>query len=111
VEGQQIYPVEEGRETVIRLPKNNSHIVVTDGFHISKPLELVYHHIHTYYLHVDCAVSNVQLFYGSFLMLLFFALGFFTGNSVLQLMSFFPIAYLIYIYYINRNDFIQLHPM
>ena len=110
VEGKHIYQLEEGKETVIHLQKNNAHLVVTDGFHISKPLELVYHHIHTYHLHVDCAISNVQLFYGGFLMLVFFVLGFFTGNIVLQLLSFFPIGYLLYIYYINRNDFIQLHP-
>ena len=92
VEGQQIYPVEEGKETIIHLQKNNAHLVVTDGFHISKPLELVYHHIHTYYFHVDCAVSNVQLFYGGFLLLVFFILGLFTGNIALQLLSFFPVG-------------------
>ncbi|MBI2730582.1 MAG: hypothetical protein HYX40_07520 [Sphingobacteriales bacterium] len=111
VEGKQIYEVEEGKDTIIQFTDNNTHLVVTDGFHISKPLELVYHQIHTYYLHVDCAISNVQLFYGSFLLLVFFLLGFFTGNIFLQSLSFLPVGYLLYIYYINRNDFIQLHPM
>ena len=85
--------------------------MVTDGYHISKPLELVYHHIHTYYFHVDCAISNIQLFYGAFLLLLCAALGLFTGSLFFQLMSFLPIVYLLYIYYVNRSDFIQLHPM
>ncbi|HET9056934.1 MAG TPA: hypothetical protein VFN30_08825 [Chitinophagaceae bacterium] len=111
IEGKEIYPLEEGKETIIHSQQNNIHLVVTDGFHISKPLELVFHHIHTYYLHVDCVLSNVQLFYGVFFMLFLFVLGFFTGIVVLQLLSFFPLGYLIYVYYINRHDFIQLHPM
>lgn len=111
MEGQQIYPVEENKKVVIQLPKNNCRLVVTDGYHISKPLELVFHHIHTYYFHVDCAISNTQLFYGGFMLLLFTCLGVFTGSLFFQVMSFAPIAYLLYIYYINRSDFIQLHPM
>lgn len=111
MEGKQIHPVEEGKDTVIHFNENNTHIVVTDGYHISRPLELVYHHIHTYYFHVDCAISNVQLFYGGFLLMVFFILGFFTGNIILQMLSFLPVGYLLYIYYINRKDFIQLHPM
>lgn len=111
VEGKQIHPVEEGKDTVIHFNENNTRIVVTDGYHISRPLELVYHHIHTYYFHVDCAISNVQLFYGGFLLMVFFILGFFTGNIILQMLSFLPVGYLLYIYYINRKDFIQLHPM
>jgi hypothetical protein len=111
VEGQQIYNIEEGKDTVITFQNNNTHLVVTDGYHISKPLELVYHHIHTYYFHVDCAISNIQLFYGGFLLLLSVILGLLTGSIFFQVMSFFPVLYLLYTYYVNRADFIQLHPM
>ena len=111
VEGQQIYNIEEGKETIITFQKNNANLVVTDGYHISKPLELVYHHIHTYYFHVDCAISNIQLFYGGFLLAVCVVIALLTGSLLFHVLSFFPILFLLYTYYINRSDFIQLHPM
>jgi hypothetical protein len=111
VQDHQIYSVEEGKDTIITLSQNHAKLVISDGYHITKPLELVYHHIHTYYFHVDCILSNTQLFYGGFLMAVSGLLGLFTGSLFFQLLSFVPLLYLLYIYYINRSDFIQLHPM
>lgn len=93
---------------IIPIEENNPKIVITDGYHFTKPLELVYHHIHTYYFKVVCAIDDFQLWAGIMLMGILYLAGFFTGFFILKLLSFFPILYFLFLYYINRNEFIQL---
>ena len=95
---------------IIPVQQNNPKIVVTDGYHISKPLELVYHHIHTYYFKVVCAISDFQLGAGLMLMAVCGAVGLGTGFIFFKALSFLPIVYFLFLYYINKNDFIQTRP-
>lgn len=90
------------------MEKNHPSIVVTDGFHFTKPLELVYHHLHTYYFKIVCAIDDTQLIAGFGLLALFYLMGFVTGFLVLKLLSLFPIIYFLFLYYINRKEFIQI---
>ena len=106
--GKEIYPVAAGEKIVISFKENNPKIVVTDGYHFTRPLEIVFHHIHTYYFHITCAIENVQLLAGCFLFILLYLAGFGSGIFILKLLSFSPIAFILFLYYINRIDFIQL---
>lgn len=108
VNGVEIYPVKQGERLVISMESNNPKVVVTDGYHFTKPLELVYHHLHTYYFKIVCAIDDTQLLAGCCLLLLFYLLGFATGFLVLKLLSLFPILYFLFLYYINRKEFIQI---
>ena len=108
VNGKDIYPVRHGERVVISVDRNNPKIVVTDGYHFTKPLELVYHHLHVYYFKIICAIDDTQLLAGCGLLTLFYLMGFVTGFFVLKLCSLFPILYFLYLYYINRKEFIQL---
>jgi hypothetical protein len=108
VNGSQIYPVRHGQRVVISVDKNNPKIVVTDGYHFTKPLELVYHHLHTYYFKIVCAIDDTQLVAGFSILVVFYLLGFFTGFFALKLLSLFPILYFLFLYYINRKEFIQI---
>lgn len=90
---------------------NNPVIVVTDGFHITKPLELVYHHLNTYYFKVECSLTDVQLIYGLVFCLMFVILGLASGFLFFQLLSFIPIIYILYLYYIDRKDFLAIRAM
>ena len=108
VNGSQIYPVKHGQRVTISVEKNNPKIVVTDGYHFTKPLELVYHHLHTYYFKIVCAIDDTQLLAGCSLLAFFYLLGFVTGFFVLKLLSFFPVLYFLFLYYINRKEFIQI---
>ncbi|MBS1920342.1 MAG: hypothetical protein JST17_08820 [Bacteroidetes bacterium] len=47
VNGNMIYPLIKNQPLVISVKENHPKIVITDGFHHTKPLELVYHHLHT----------------------------------------------------------------
>ena len=93
---------------IIPVENNNPKVVVTDGYHFTKPLELVYHHLHTYYFKIVCAIDDTQLLAGFCVLVLFYLLGFATGIFILKLLSLFPILYFLFLYYINRKEFIQI---
>jgi hypothetical protein len=70
VNGTEITPV--GKTPVmITVMRNNPKIVITDGYHITKPVELIYHHLDTYYFKVVCVIDNLQLLAGAFCLLFF----------------------------------------
>jgi hypothetical protein len=108
VNEKEIYPVKHGERVVISVEKNNPKIVVTDGYHFTTPLELVYHHLHVYYFKIICAIDDTQLLAGCGLLVFFYLVGFVTGIFILKLLSLFPILYFLFLYYINRKDFIQI---
>ncbi|MBS1609862.1 MAG: hypothetical protein JSS70_14100 [Bacteroidetes bacterium] len=108
VNGNNIYSLTDKNKLIITLDENNPKIVITDGFHYTKPLELVFHHVHTYYFRVACIIENYQLAVGIAMIIICYLLGFATGFFLIKLFSFFPIIYFLFFYYINRNDFLQL---
>jgi hypothetical protein len=100
--------VRHGERIIITVDENNPKVVVTDGYHFTQPLELVYHHLHTYYFKIICAIDDTQLLAGCALLAMFYLLGFATGIFILKLLSLFPILYFLFLYYINRKEFIQI---
>jgi len=93
---------------VIEVHDNHPRIVVTDGFHFTKPIELVYKQPSYYHFKVVCSIDDIQLLGNFFVLVVFYLLGFLTGVLVLKLLSFLPIVYLLFAYYIDRNSFIQI---
>lgn len=111
VNGQEIYPLSIKGPVTITVMQNNPKVVITDGYHITKPVELVYHHLDTYYFKVICVIDNLQLLAGSLLLIVLYLIGFFSGIFVIKLASFLPIVYFLFFYYINRKDFLQITPV
>ena len=111
VNNTEIYPLPNSQPVTITVSKNNPKLVVTDGFHFTKPVELVYHHLNTYYFKVICVIDDIQLLAGSLLLIVLYLLGFFTGVFILKLTSFAPVIYFLFFYYINRKDFLQITPV
>lgn len=111
VNGREIYPLADSKPVVIPVNENNPKIVITDGYHITKPLKLVYKDMHTYCFRVVCAVNDRQLYTGMAILFLLYLSGFYTGLLVLKVFSFFPILYLLMFYYLNRKDFFRLVPV
>jgi hypothetical protein len=93
---------------IIEVPDNHTKIVVSDGFHFTKPIELNYSQPSFYYFKVVSPVNDLQLLGGAFLMIFFYLLGFITGLLLIKLISFIPIFLFLAIYYFNRKSFIQL---
>ena len=111
VNGKEIYPLSNKRPVMITVMQNNPKVVITDGYHITKPVELVYHHLDTYYFKVICVIDNMQLLAGSFLLIVLYLVGIYSGLLIIKLSSFLPILYFLFYYYINRKDFLQITPV
>jgi hypothetical protein len=111
VNGKEIYPLPRNEPVMITVTKNNPKVVITDGYHITKPIELVYHHLNTYYFKVICVIDNMQLLAGSMLLIVLYMIGFFTGLFIIKLSSFIPVVYFLFFYYVNRKEFLQITPV
>lgn len=111
INGKEIYPLINTKPVLIPVLKNNPKLVITDGYHITRPLKLTYKDQNTYcYFDVACAISDWQLFWGFIALSGFYLSGFATGILMLKIFSFLPIIYLLTFYYLNRKDFIRLIP-
>ncbi len=106
--GNQIYELEKNHSVLIPFFSDYPTIVVTDGFHYTKPVKIKYHQKHTYFLTVVCAIDDNRLAAGTILTILLYSIGFTSGSLFLRLLSFVPLIYFLYLYYINRKDFIQV---
>ena len=92
------------------MPTNPSKLVVTDGFHITQPIELTFSPKHTRFYKIVCAIEDDQLFVGLIIVGLLYAMGATSGMIFLQLLSSVPLFYFFFLYYINRKEFIKLQP-
>jgi hypothetical protein len=108
VNGKDIYTLPPDKPVVISLSENKAKLVATDGYHITKPLELSYHLPHTYYLKVICAIDNNLLITGVVLLIIFSLVGLISNIAFLQVLSFVPVLYFLFLYYINRREFIKI---
>lgn len=111
VNGREIYPLSNTKPVVIPVQANHPRIVITDGYHITTPLKLIYKELPVYCFKVTCAISDRQLLAGFLVLALFYLSGFYTGLLVLKVFSFLPLIYLLTFYYLNRKEFIRLVPV
>jgi hypothetical protein len=105
--GPDIYPLQEKKSVVVAIPTNRTHIVATDGFHFTKPKEFSAQAT-VNYLKVGCAIEDDHLIAGGIITFFLYLAGFTSGVLVVLLFSFVPILYFLYLYYVSRNDFIQI---
>ena len=108
VNNTAIYPLLNTEPIVIPVEKDHPVIVVTDGFHFTKPLELVYDQPGYFNFELTCILDDLKLLGGSFLLVILYLLGLFTGLLVIQLLSFLPVIIFLIFYYINKKEFLQL---
>jgi hypothetical protein len=111
VNGKEIYALSNKKPIVITVMQNNPKVVITDGYHITKPLELIYHHLNTYYFKVICVIDNMQLLAGAMLLIILYLVGIYSGIFIIKLSSTLPIFYFLFFYYVNRKDFLQITPV
>jgi hypothetical protein len=110
VDGMVIYPLERGKPIVVSLKAARPRVVVTDGFHYTKPLELALQNLHVHYYKVVCTIEDDQLIFGAILLVLFYFAGLTSDLLFLKVLSFVPIVYFLLIYYRDRASFLQLKP-
>ena len=108
VNNKEIYQLTNDDPVIIEIHDQHPRIVVTDGFHFTKPIDLNYTQPSYYHFKVVCSIDDLQLLGNIFVLIVFYLLGFFTGSFVLKLLSFLPIFYLLFAYYIDRKSFLQI---
>lgn len=111
INGREIYPLANTKPVVIPVLQNNPRVVITDGYHITTPLKLVYNDLPMYCFKVVCAISDKQLLIGFIVLAILYLAGLQTGLLVLKVFSFIPVIYLLLFYYLNRKEFIKLVPV
>ena len=111
VNGTYIYSLVKNKPIIVSIPTNPSKIVVTDGFHITKPLEVTYSHTRTYYFKIVCGIENDQLLVGAIIAALVYMMGATSGMIILQILSMSPVIYFLFLYYNKRKEFIQIRPI
>jgi hypothetical protein len=108
VNGMHIYSLQKGRPIVVTMPTNPARIVVTDGYHITGPVQITYSPQQKHYFTIACVIENDVLIGGGIFMTLLFFMGLSSGLLILQLLSMSPIIYLLFLYYVKRKKFIQI---
>ncbi|MFZ9388218.1 MAG: hypothetical protein ACO25B_10080 [Chitinophagaceae bacterium] len=111
VNGREIYPLPDSRPVIIPVHENNPRIVITDGFHITRPVKLVFGSSGTCFFKVVSSLGDGHLAIGLGVMAFAYLGGFLTGLLFLKVFSFLPLVYLVMYYYLNRKDFLKLVPV
>ena len=111
VNGREIYPLSDTRPVVVKVTQNNPRIVITDGYHISKPAKISFANADICCFKVECAINDAQFYIVFSVMAVAYLLGMFTGFIMLKAISFLPVIYLLGFYYINRKDFFRMVPV
>ena len=108
INNRDIYPLANTEPVVIPIEKDYPQLVITNGFHFTKPIELEFKKPAYFNFHVVCAIDDMQLLGGSLLLAILYLLGFATGLFLVKLVSFAPVLWFLFYYYINRRNFIRL---
>lgn len=106
VNGSQIYYLDKQKPVVIPIANNGSKLVASDGFHHSQPLQLNYGKKDVFYFTVGCIIEDDQLVVGIILLAVIYAMGFTSDILFMKLLSFVPVFYFLYLYYVNRKRFL-----
>ena len=83
-------------------------MVFTNGFHITPRLHIPCSSGKINRLFVGCLLEDEMLLAGFLLTALLFIIGAFSGLFLAQLLSFGPIVYGLYLFYIQRKTFLQV---
>ena len=110
VNEKEIYPLLANKPVVIETKEDSTLITITDGFHFTKHIKLDFRRPSFYKLNVVCAIDDLQLFTGVFLLASLYLLGLYTGLWPLKILSFLPLLYFLLVYYVNRKEFIRVKP-
>lgn len=108
VNDRDIYPLKEKQPVAISVSSNPVKIMVTNGFHYSKPVLLNTYQQDKYALQADCLLDDLRLGYGFFLMFLLFGMYWITSMRIFQIAANLPILYMLYLVYFRKKDFLFL---
>jgi hypothetical protein len=110
VNNHDIYELETNVPVAIPCTDPVTTLVVSNGFHLSKPLRFPGNWKGVVTLEVDCEFDDVRLFYVVFLSLVLFGVGYATGYWQVKIIANLPALYFLYSFYIRKGKFIVIRP-
>ncbi|RYY38540.1 MAG: hypothetical protein EOO08_14200 [Chitinophagaceae bacterium] len=102
--------LEKKRPVVIPVGQHRPLLVATDGYHHTSPFVLKTLKKHTYYFKVGCVIEDDQLVVGLAVQVILYFMGLTADNIVMQALSFGPILFFLFLYYIKRKQFLRFQP-
>ena len=108
VNDHDIYEFREKRPVIISCSGEVMKLVVTNGFHYSRVVKVKCKPGFHFY-EVESFIDNIQLLTGLVMTFLFFGIYIFTGAILFMIFANMPLLMMLFIFYIRRKDFIQVH--
>lgn len=110
VDGVSIYFLDKKVPVVISVAQHQPLLVASDGYHHTSPFTLKAPKSQTYYFKVGCVIEDDQLIAGGLLQAFFYGVGMAADNELLKALSFLPILYFLFLFYIKRKQFLRFQP-
>lgn len=108
VDATNIYDLPELVPVIIQCHKPVTTIVIGNGFHFSRLLEVSNQPNHNFFYQVDCMIDDIRLGYLIFLSFLFFGMYILTDMRLFMIIANLPTLYFLYIFYFLRKSLILI---
>ena len=108
VNSTDIYDLPEVTPVVIPCRSMVTHVVIGNGFHYSRLLEVSKVPHRNMFYQVDCLIDDIRLGYLIFLSLLFFGMYLLTAMSLFIIAANIPTLYFLYVFYFLRKNLILI---
>jgi len=108
VNDHDIYELREKIPVIICCAGDVMKLVVTNGFHYSRIVSVKCKPGFHFY-EVESFIDNIQLLTGLVMTFLFFGIYIFSGAILFMIFANVPLLMMLFIFYIRRKDFIQVH--
>ncbi|MFN8243433.1 MAG: hypothetical protein U0X40_05205 [Ferruginibacter sp.] len=110
VNDKEIYECREKEPVIIPCREDSIKLVVTNGFHSSRVLQLR-RQPGMRFFEVEGFIDNVQLLTGIAIMLFFGMIYIFTGLHFFLFFANIPLLVMLYLLYVRRRHFILIHQL
>ena len=104
----EIYELKEATPLLIPCNDPITAVVVGNGFHFSRTLEVNNQFQGTFFYQVDCMIDDVNLVYLTCLTVILFGMYLLTDMRGFMLIANFPVLYMLYVFYFQRKGFILI---
>ena len=108
MDDHDIYEFREKRPVIIPCSGSAMKFVVTNGFHYSRVVT-VKNKPGFHFYEVESFIDNIQLLTGLVMTFLFFGIYIFSGAWLFMMFANLPLLIMLFIFYIRRKEFIQVH--
>lgn len=86
-------------------------MVMSNGFHFSRNVEIRYEPNATFLYQVESAIDNYRLITAICVAIFLFVMYVITDMRALMIIANIPVLYILYVFYFQRKNFIQVTPL